>query len=171
MTQLEEDKIDQLLSIINLYPSTEIAHFSDDNNLLSKKIYQLCKKHDYDYRLNCTSETCYKEASDRYIDAEHITVKDFDLDRPRYMTQAKLYDYLFVTSEIPDEKKSAFLQKSYAIIKNAGLILIFIPKGDLQQRHLWTELLQEHYFVASSVIDIFDAYDVIISKKMHGWGG
>ncbi len=33
-------------------------------------------------------------------------------------------------------------------------------------------LLEEHYYVASNTIDdLFENYDVLISKKMHGWGG
>ena len=171
MKQLEEEKIDQLLGIINRYPSIEIAHFSDGSRLLSKKIHQLCEQYGYDYRLNCTSDICYEKAAARYATSEHITVKRFDLGRPRYMVQAKIYDYLFVTAEIADEERASFLQKSYGIIKNAGLILIFVPAGDLKQRHIWTELLQENYFVATNTLDIFSEYDVIISKKMHGWGG
>lgn len=171
MKALEEEKIDQLLGIINRYPSIEIAHFSDGSHLLSKKIYQLCAQHGYRYQLNCTSDICYEKAKSKYGSSDTISVKRFDLGRPRYTIQAKSYDYLFVSSEIADEEKSAFLQKSYAIIKNAGLILIFVPRGDLEQRYLWTELLQEHYFVASNTLDIFSEYDVIVSKKMHGWGG
>ena len=171
MKQLEENKIDRLLGIINLYPSIEIAHFSDGSHLLSKKIYQLCDHNGYEYRLNCTSDLCYKKSLAKYQSADHITVKKFDLNRPRYTIQAKSYDYLFVSLEIADEEKSSFLQKSYSIIKNAGLILIFVPRGDLDQRKAWSDLLQENNFVATSTLDIFSEYDVVISKKMHGWGG
>jgi len=171
LKQLEENRIDQLLGIINLYPSIGIAHFSDGSHLLSKKIYQLCAQHDYEYRLNCTTDICYEKSLAKYGSSDHITVKKFDLNRPRYTTQAKSYDYLFVSSEIADEEKSSFLQKSYTIIKNAGLILIFVPRGDVHQRQVWTELLQENNFVATNTLDIFSEYDVIISKKMHGWGG
>jgi len=171
MKQLEESKVDQLLGIIDLYPSTRIMHFSDNIHLLSEKISLLCGENDFDYQLNCVDPLCYAQEAHRYDKQKHSTIKQFDLSRPRYATQAKLYDYLFVTCEIPDEQKGSFLQKSYAVIKNAGLILIFTPQGDLQQRHLWSELLQEYNFVATSTLDLFDHYDVVISKKMHGWGG
>lgn len=171
MKQLEEKRIDQLLGIINLYPAIRIMHFSDGSHLLTKKISTLCKEHNYEYQLNCTSNICYEKASSKYIDADHIRIKQISLTQPRYAIQAKKYDYLFVTSEIPDEEKPSFLKKVYGVIKNAGLILIFVPKGDLHQRHMWTELLQENYFVATNTLDIFSHYDVIISKKMHGWGG
>jgi len=171
MKQLEEEKIDQLLGIINLYPSIAIAHFSSGSHLLSAKISRLCEMHDYEYRLNCTAQNCYEKALEAYAQSKHTLVKHFDLGRPRYTIQAKIYDYLFVTTEIADRDKASFLQKSYGVIKNAGLILIFVAKGDLKERHLWTELLQEKNFVATNTLDIFTEYEVIISKKMHGWGG
>jgi hypothetical protein len=33
-------------------------------------------------------------------------------------------------------------------------------------------LLEENNYVASNTIDdLFEHYDLLISKKMHGWGG
>jgi hypothetical protein len=171
MKQLEEKQIDQLLGIINLYPSIRIMHFSDGSHLLTKKISQLCEEHNYEYQLNCTNDVCYEKATIKYADANHIKIKQIDLAQPRYAIQAKMYDYLFITSTIPDEEKLSFLKKCYGVIKNAGLILIFVPRGDLRQKDIWTELLQENYFVATNTLELFSQYDVIISKKMHGWGG
>ncbi len=171
MKHFEEERIDQLLGIINLYPAIRIMQFSDGGHLLSKKISQLCEANDYEYQLNCTNDIFYQKSLLEYAHADHAKVKHINLDQPRYAIQAKMYDYLFVNSDIPDEEKASFLKKSYGVIKNAGLILIFIPKGDLHQNHLWSELLQENYFVATNTLDTFSNYDVIISKKMHGWGG
>jgi hypothetical protein len=171
MKQLEEEKIDQLLGIINLYPSIRIMHFSEGSHLLSKKIAALCTAHDYEYQLNCINEICFEKATTKYADNKHVKVKKFDLAQPRYTIQAKSYDYLFVTTAVSDEMRPSFLKKAYGVIKNAGLIVIFIPRGDLHQKHLWTELLQDNNFVATNTIDLFSDYDVIISKKMHGWGG
>ncbi len=171
MKQLEEERIDQLLGIITLYPAIRIMHFSDGSQLLTQKINTLCEQHDYDYQLNCTTDACYEEMEQRYSNADMIKIKRFDLNRPRYAIQAKLYDYLFVTAQIPDEEKLSFLKKTYSVIKNAGHILIFLSRDDLHQNHIWSELLLENNFVASNTLDIFMHYDVIIAKKMHGWGG
>ena len=171
MEQLEEEKIDQLLGIINLYPAIRIMHFSDGSHLLSKKISRLCKENDYEYQLNCTSNVCYEKNQTKYADQEHIKVKQIDLTQPRYAIQAKMYDYLFVTSDIPDGGKLLFLKKAYGVIKNAGNIIIFVPKGDDSQIRLWSQLLEDNNFVATNTLDIFANYDIVISKKMHGWGG
>ena len=171
MKQLEEERIDQLLGIINLYPSIRIMQFSDGSHLLSRKISQICEENDYEYQLNCTSDIFYQKSTLKYAESNHVKVKFINLEQPRYAIQAKLYDYLFVTNDIPDEEKLSFLKKSYGVIKNAGNIIIFVPRGDYSQIHLWTQLLEENNFVATNTIDIFSNYDVIISKKMHGWGG
>ncbi|MEA3417879.1 MAG: hypothetical protein U9Q90_00660 [Campylobacterota bacterium] len=171
MKQLEEKRIDQLLGIINLYPSIRIMHFSDGSHLLTKKISQLCEENDYEYQLNCTNDIFFQKSALKYADIDHIKIKQINLAQPRYAIQAKMYDYLFVTCEIPDKEKLSFLKKTYGVIKNAGNIIIFVPKGDRSQIYLWTQLLEENNFVATNTLDIFSEYDVIISKKMHGWGG
>ena len=171
MKQLEEEKIDQLLGIINLYPSIRIMQFSDGSHLLSKKISRLCEENDYEYQLNCTDDIFYQKSILKYAENNHVKVKQINLGQPRYAIQAKMYDYLFVSSDIPDEEKLSFLKKTYSVIKNAGNIIIFVPKGDYPQIQLWTQLLEDNNFVATNTLDIFSNYDVIISKKMHGWGG
>lgn len=171
MKQLEEEKINQLLGIINLYPAVRIMHFSDGSHLLSKKIGQLCEENDYEYQLNCTTDVCYEKNRTKYAQSDHIKIKKINLAQPRYTMQAKMYDYLFVSSDIPNEERLVFLKKTYGAIKNAGIIFIFVPKGDYSQLDLWTRLLEENNFVATNTLDIFSNYDVIISKKMHGWGG
>ena len=86
--------------------------------------------------------------------------------------QGKLFDYLFVTASIEEHIQERFIQKAHAIIKNAGHILIFLPKGESTVRWQWIRDLETHNYVASNTIDdVCDAYDVIVSKKMHGWGG
>jgi hypothetical protein len=54
---------------------------------------------------------------------------------------------------------------------NSGNIILFIEKNNLKDRHEWTQLLEDNYFVATNTIDdMFEYYDIVISKKMHGWG-
>ncbi len=171
MKRLEEEKVDQLLGIIKLYPTVSIMHFSDGSHLLSKKIFQLCQHNSYEYRLNCTADISYEKMMQKYSAAEHITIKRFDLQMPRYMMPSKGYDYVFVTTAVADAEKSSFLAKTYPLIKNGGLIIIFIPKSDPAQHSLWIEYLQDNYFVATNRLELFANYDLIISKKMHGWGG
>ncbi len=172
MKSIEKNKLEQLLEIIKPAPALRIAHFSENGEEMTEILSDFCTKNGYEYQVNCTDPSFYDTLSEKYSENPNVKCINFNLSRPKYMIQGKLYEYLFVTSGIPEADRSAFLQKTHGIIKNAGLILIFLPKGDRKQRYDWTALLEEHYYVASSIIDdLFEHYDVLISKKMHGWGG
>ena len=164
-------EIEKLLEIIPPAPQIRIGHFSDKGEALPRVLSRFCEENDYSYLLNCTDQSYYHTMLPRYEAAAHTTVKAFDLNRPNYMQHGKFYDYLFVSCTIPAQESAAFLQKSHRVIKNAGLILLFLPKDDAQAREEWEGLLEEHYFVATSHIDLDERWQVIISKKMHGWGG
>ena len=69
--------------------------------------------------------------SDKFKDNNTVKAIKFTLDRPRYMMQGKLYEYLFVTTVIEEAMRSDFLKKAHSIIKNAGHILIFLPQREL----------------------------------------
>lgn len=174
MNEIEENEINTLLQIIAPAPLLRIGHFSDQGTTLPHCLDAFCATHDYDYLLNCTSQTYHDRIMQQskvqlYEDA--TTVKYFSLERPSYMQHGKFYDYLFVTANIIPSIRKAFLQKAHKVIKNAGLILIFVPKNSQQETAQWTALLEEHYFVATSNVDLGQEWRVIISKKMHGWGG
>ena len=85
------------------------------------------------------------------------------------MMHGKFYDYLFVQMKMDD--KETLLTKFHKIIKNAGLILIFVKSDNLSEIYEFERLLEENYYVATSKIEIDSNYTLIISKKMHGWGG
>jgi hypothetical protein len=83
-----------------------------------------------------------------------------------------MYDYVFVTAAIEEKMREDFLKKLHPAVKNGGNVLLFLPKGDLALRDVWTMLLEEHYYVATNAIDdLCVHYDVLITRKMHGWGG
>ena len=172
MKNIEQDKLETLLQIIEFSPALRIAHFCESGEKMVEILGDFCSQNEYEYQLNCTEPSFFEILENKYQAHTYIKPISFTLARPRYMIQGKLYEYLFVTSTIEEVIRSDFLKKAHSIIKNAGLILVFIPKGDTQQRYNWMTLFEEHYYVASSTIDnLFEHYDVLISKKMHGWGG
>ena len=172
MKNIEKDKLKQLLEIIADAPALRIAHFSESGEIMTEVLSDFCQKKEYEYQINCTESSFFETMSDKFKDNNTVKPIKFTLDRPRYMMQGKLYEYLFVTTAIEEAMRSDFLKKAHGIIKNAGHILIFLPKGSYEERYNWMTLLEEHYYVASNTIDdLFENYDVLISKKMHGWGG
>jgi len=172
MKTIEEDKLNQLLAVISPAPALRIAHFSDGGEKMIEILEAYCTKDEYEYQINCIEHDFFETVKEKYSQNSMVKPINFKLDRPRYMMQGKLYEYLFVSAHIKAEIRSDFLKKTHSIIKNAGLIFIFLPKEQSSERDTWLSLLEEHYYVASNTIDdLFENYDVIISKKMHGWGG
>ena len=171
MKNLEKNELETLLQIIGTTPSMQIAHFSDGGEIIIDMIKKDCKKKEYEYYLLCTNKEFYEKISLHFENEDLISIRNFPLQRPNYLIQAREYNFLFVTTYIEKEIRASFLEKSHKIIRTAGNIIIFIPKKDYKERDNWMSLLEEHLYVATSLVDdMFEHYDVIISKKMHGWG-
>ena len=171
MKNLEKDQLETLFDIIGDTPSYQIAHFSQGGELFTKTLSEYCQKRDYLYQINCTDKLFYEQATELHKDEKNTKVMLFNLARPSYMIQAREYNFLFVTNLVEEEKRLEFLKKVHKIIRSAGSIIVFIPKEGYAQRDSWVASLEENLFVSTSIIDdMFENYDVIISRKMHGWG-
>jgi hypothetical protein len=170
MKNLESKQIEQLLSIIPDHPALRIMHISQSGTALSDALATLVEKREYEFLLNVTDDTFYDEALNRYND-DACSVKKMKFEQKRYVTMAKTYDYIFVTADVPLEMQEQFAKTIHGHIKNAGNIILFLEKGNLRVLDGWRQTLEENYYVATNTIDLFKEYEIVISKKMHGWGG
>jgi hypothetical protein len=165
------EKLNLLLEIIQHKPATRIAHISNGSHTLSKAIVNMCEEMDYEYQLYTTKDVYFDKSKTKYKDNNKINVTNLNLKRPSYQIQGRDYEYLFVTTEIEGETLDNFFNRCYKIIKHAGNIIIFIPKKNYAIRDKYISTLEEQNFVSTSLIDdICDNYDVIVSRRMHGWG-
>jgi phospholipid N-methyltransferase len=172
MKNLEKDQVKILLNIIGSNPSLQIAHFTQSGETITDMLSEYCQARDYLYQINTIDLYFYEKMSEKFRNIDTTVVKQFPLERQSYMMQGRQYDFLFVTASIEEKIRSDFLKRVHQIIRNAGNIIIFIPKGDINERYSWTGLLEDHNYVATNTIDnMFKEYDIVISKKMHGWGG
>lgn len=171
MKTLEQDKVDQLLQIIQNKPGQRIVHFADEIDPLIQNLSDLCQKYQSNYYLYCTNNDLYDTAIQKYTEQPHRHIVKFNLRRPRYLMQAIEYDYLITTLDFTAEDKQVFLEKCYPIIRTGGNIIIIIPNAGYSERDEWRAILEEQYYVSTNIIhDFFEHYDVIVSKRMHGWG-
>ena len=172
METIGKEPFEQLLTIIPDHPMVRLLHFADSGIDMPRMLSNFSIEKNYEYQLHCTDQAYFTYIQKHLETNSLIKARHFALTRPRYMQQGKLYDFVFVTAKIPAELQEAFLQRLHPIIKNGGNIMLFLPKGDHTQRFEWMRLLEENYYVASNTIDdLFKHYDLLISKKMHGWGG
>jgi len=171
MKNIVPETVDQLLQIIHDKPGQRIIHFSEGNHILTKKLSELTQRYQSTYTLNCCSKVCYDKAKTKYADLSHMNIIHFNLARPRYKIQGIEYDYLISTLDFAQKDKAEFLAKCYPIIRTGGNIILFIPSSSYAERDEWLSILEEQYYVSTNIIDdMFEEYDVIVSRRMHGWG-
>ena len=171
MKNLEKDKLETLLQIIGTNPSLRIAHFTEGEDGLTKALHDYCEAEEYEYQINCTDDDSVEMLLEKYKENRQTQVRALPLERNSYMKQAKQYDFVFITSEVDETLRDDFLKRVHRIILNAGNVILFINKENREEKYQWVALLEENNYVATSTIDdLFEYYDIIISKKMHGWG-
>ncbi len=170
MSKLYKSGIEELLSIIPNHPATRIMEITDSLEDLSIELKEFAKKYDFEYLLNILDINYFNKIKDNFIDKNTI-VHNIKLEQRRYVNMAKQYNFIFITASIPIDIRDNFLKKIHAHILNGGNIILFLPKDNFKIRELWRESLEDNLFVAISTIDIFRDYELMIAKKMHGWGG
>jgi len=169
MKNIESDEIEKLLGIISPAPLVRIGHFVDDIGEEIDVLRRFCDRNDYEYFLSSLKNEIYAPL-EKYHGHLVSKIQQLDIHKQSYMRHGIFYDYLFVSAGIESEERAAFVQKCHKVIKNAGLFMLFLRKGNTRPQE-WMNLLEEHYFVATSTIEIGRGYVVVIGKKMHGWGG
>lgn len=171
MKNVESKQIGQLLQIIQNNPGGRLVHFSKEAHILTEKLQHICLPYQNDLYLYCTNEAYYDDALKRYAKTPHMHIVKFNLERPRYFIQGITYDYLISTLDFQGVDRRAFLKKCYPIIRTGGTIILLIPKTSYTKRNEWKTILEEEYYVAiNSIDDLFTDHDVIVAKRMHGWG-
>jgi phospholipid N-methyltransferase len=171
MKSIELNQVEQLLQIIQKKPTQRIVHFTDSAHPLTPMLLNFCQNQENDYYLYCTEEHSYEEMKNTYNNADYMHIVKFVLRRPRYLIQAIEYDYLISTLDFTDTDKTEFLSKCYPIIRTGGNLIVIIPNANYDTRDEWRDILEEQYYVSVNIIDdIFDDCDIIVAKRMHGWG-
>ncbi len=158
------DELEKILEIIQPLPSTRVGYFAANDSIELESVYRYTESKELEFELLCVDQDFYSRVNSKYKSS-----LNFSLDRKSYMRQGKFYDYLFVDIEIQDI--DSFLKKSHKSIKNGGLIMIFLDNSSRGLLDKYIELLENNYYVATSKIDIDSSNLLLISKKMHGWGG
>ena len=171
MKKLEIKSIRQLLEIIPNHPGLRMSQFSDGGESFSNALSSLCLVREYEYQLNVLDEVFFTKAKELYGNNNLSIVKRIKWDQRRYSSLAKQYDILFVTAMIPDNYRKLFAKNIYSHIKSDGYLVLFLEKHNQKNSEEWYIFLEEHLFVAISTLDIFENYEILIAKKMHGWGG
>ncbi|MBU1668269.1 hypothetical protein KKC13_07595 [bacterium] len=170
MKNLEPNAIEQLLTIIPDHPANSLMEFSDGDEAFSTAIKNVCKERAYKYQLNFVDEELYKKSQPLFAEEGLCSVKLIKWGQRRYASMALQYYVVFVSATVPDEKKEEFLSNVLHHIKTSGHIVLLLPKNDRKIVDDWWVLLEEKLFVSISTLDVSDNCEILIARRMHGWG-
>ncbi|WP_300367991.1 hypothetical protein [Hydrogenimonas sp.] len=150
------------------YPNQQILHLTDGSNDFHRTLYDFTKSKGFEYDLRTVG--CEIEEFDAG-DHPACRVESLDLAERKYNKHARLYENIFVTisPESLEEDIQTILKKFFRVMKNAAILTLVIDRGAPLLDRIDNDL-EECYFVAINHIDIFDDYDVVTAKKLHGWG-
>ncbi len=171
MKALEREAIDSLLGIIPNHPRVRIAHFSESGEVFVDALNALAKDREYEYQLSIVNADFLSATRERCSFNDISLIKGMKWEQNRYASEARQFDFLFVTAEVPQDFRREFAQKIYSHIKSAGQIILFLEKHNSQNCDEWQMFLEEYAFVSMSTLDIFKNYELLIARKMHGWSG
>jgi hypothetical protein len=169
MKRLDPHKARLLTQLVSPhYPNQRIMLITDGREDLHATLYEFTKRKDFELEIRtigCELDDVDTEGH------EGCSLEAMDLRMPRYNRHARQYENIFVTLHPGHLEKETrtILKKLHAIIKNAGLLTVIVEKGAPLLERFEAEL-EASDFVAISRIDIFDDYEVVTAKKLHGWG-
>lgn len=158
----------ELSAVIPGYPGTRVMHFIEKESPLIAPLLETIEACDGEYQIQCTQDEDCKALRHRFTLTPALKVRSIHFDQPRYHTQAKLYDFVFVEAPVPDPQH--FLKTVYTAMKNAANIFILLPTDQKEQIETWRQHMEEKLYVAFSTFALDEHTQVISAKKMHGWG-
>jgi hypothetical protein len=169
MQRLDPHKSALLTQMISPhYPHQQILHLTDARTDLHRMLYDFTRSKGFDYDLKAVG--CEIEDLDA---AAHpaCRIEPLDLAARQYNRHARTYENVYVTlsAERLDADIENTLKKFFRLMKNAGVLTMLIERGSPLAGRI-DRALEACYFVAINHIDIFDDYDVVTAKKLHGWG-
>ena len=171
MHKYDTQRLNLLTNLISdHYPSQQILHLSDATIPLHETLYHFTAEEDFEYDLRAVG--CGMELFSGLTGDAHsaFSIEPLSLQAKQYSKHAKKYDNLFVTvaPELLQAALSEILKKCYRILKNGAVFAAILPRESFSG--IMAEALEMTYFSAVNAIDIFDDYDVVSAKKLHGWG-
>ena len=171
MKNIEADRLSELMDAIYYQPCASVVHFCENDPLLSTKLALYCEAKEYHYQLNTPHADFAAQIKENLAAIPNASAFRMPLERPKFRIGGKEYDYALITLPLQKDKRLPFLRKVHEIMRNHGKIVIFFEKGNKTEQTDWTANLEKALFVATSTIeDMFEHYDIILSTKMHGWG-
>jgi hypothetical protein len=157
--------VHQLLNSLQPYPAMRFMLFAGKWGDIESVISDFCAENGHDLLVY----TLKKDLEHAIVGGTHLRIKPYRREQKRYNLQGRVYDYVFVTDEIPDTED--FGNKIYSAIANAGRLYLLLEKNRKADYFEWEQRLDKNNYVSINPIELSDSCLFVSAKKMHGWGG
>ena len=167
MQRLDPAKAQLLTQLISPhYPFQRIMLITDGRTDLHETLHDFTRRKGFEFDLRTVG--CDIAPEDPHPECR---IEAMNLQSPRYNRHAKQYENIFLALDpaLWEEEAAAVLSRCHAVIKNAGILTILIERGEPLLRRL-DGLLEGCDYVAIGHVEIFEDFDVVTAKKLHGWG-
>ncbi|WP_457596369.1 hypothetical protein [Hydrogenimonas sp.] len=166
MRRIDTAKAMQLTHLVSPhYPNQRIMLITDGSLDLHGLLHDFTAARGFEFDCKCVD--CDVAIPEPH---EGCRIEPLELSARQYNKHARQYENIFVAMEPASYGSDLddFLKKCYRIVKNAGILTLLIPKGAAMNEGIEERLVGCNY-VAVGRVDIFDDYEVITAKKLHGW--
>lgn len=165
------DNFEILGEIIPNFPATRVMLITDKSTPLVAWLVAFIKKREASLDIRPLNQTTLQEIQKLELEEPNlITLELLDEASQRYNPHTYKLDTLFLLLEDEPQNKEHLLTRVYAGMKNAGGVVVIVPKEHSLADTIELDL-DEANFVAINPIDITNSYTIFYAKKMHGWGG
>lgn len=172
MKKEDIEKLPLIFEIFPDFPSIRVMQVTDQHVDVVQKFAEFFKENEYEFDVMASSLAFQNSLEDSLTNpSQYLVIKPLEYSNTHYNYKGRHYDTVVVDvdfSKIHDERY--FFERIYAVMKNAAGMIVLIPKQSTILEGM-IERLEDYNFVAVNPIDIFDEYQIIYAKKMHGWDG
>ena len=166
------EKLPMLFEIFPNFPSIRVMHITDQHSDVVKKLASFFKENEYEFDV-MVSDAAFQKSVEEALNepSKYLTIRPLAYTDTQYNFKGRQYDTVVVDVDFDKIlQERYFFERIYALMKNAAGILVLIPRQSTILEGI-EERLEDYNFVAVNPIDLFDEYQVIYAKKMHGWDG
>lgn len=102
-------------------------------------------------------------------DGKFTNIEFNDIDEKTFRLKSNTSTYTILSDCLNlVENQKQFLTTIYTGLENSAQVIILVKKDSTDLYALY-ELLEEVNFTNTNTIDIFDEYDLVVTKKMRMW--
>jgi len=159
-------ELKQFLELFNPLPGSHYMQVTNKIDVTTFALHEMMQSVDGEFRL------VLYEQEEQALPAEllDVTLQRITNNNTPFRARARDHDIVIFKDIFAQHTNPKLLLKiAYTTLANSADIIIMEKKG-VMDIEATKNLLEQFEFRAPNAIDVLDAYDLVMAKKMHMWG-